>query len=197
MANILAMSETLTPSAADAALDFTALAASVPGLLGDIRSDHAGETGAVMIYRGILAVSRDAGIRAFAAQHMAAEQGHLDLLNQILAPSQCSRLLPIWRIAGFFTGFLPGLVGPRAVYATVAAVETFVDRHYQAQIVKLPPAGRGAALRALLVACQADEVHHRDEASAHLAVPPGPWLRLWAFIVGRGSEAAVVAARRL
>jgi len=32
-------------------------------LIADLRSDHAGEMGAVMIYRGILAVSRDAGVR--------------------------------------------------------------------------------------------------------------------------------------
>jgi hypothetical protein len=36
------------------------LAEGVPGLLGDLRSDHAGETGAVAIYLGILAISRDA-----------------------------------------------------------------------------------------------------------------------------------------
>lgn len=30
-------------------------------LVADLRSDHAGETGAVVIYRGILAVTRDAG----------------------------------------------------------------------------------------------------------------------------------------
>ncbi len=35
-------------------------------LPGDIRSDHAGETGAVMIYRGILAASRDPAVREFA-----------------------------------------------------------------------------------------------------------------------------------
>ncbi len=39
------------------ATDLRQLSASVPGLIGDIRSDHAGETGAVMIYRGILAGS--------------------------------------------------------------------------------------------------------------------------------------------
>ena len=35
-------------------------------LLGELRSDQAGETGAVAIYRGILWVSKDASIRRFA-----------------------------------------------------------------------------------------------------------------------------------
>jgi ubiquinone biosynthesis monooxygenase Coq7 len=71
------------------------------------------------------------------------------------------------------------------VYATIAAVETFVDRHYQQQIDQLdvlPPAERAAAapLRALLSQCQADECAHRDEAAAALqGRPPGALLRAW------------------
>ncbi len=42
------------------------LAGGIPGLIGDIRSDHAGETGAVAIYLGILSVSRDPHLRHFA-----------------------------------------------------------------------------------------------------------------------------------
>ncbi|MCZ8149187.1 MAG: demethoxyubiquinone hydroxylase family protein, partial [Roseomonas sp.] len=94
-------------------------------LVRELRSDHAGETGAVMIYRGILAVSRDPGVRDFAARHGATEQGHLDLLEQLLPPAQRSRLLPIWKVAGFLTGALPALFGPRAVHVTIDAVESF------------------------------------------------------------------------
>jgi ubiquinone biosynthesis monooxygenase Coq7 len=177
--------------------DLASLALAVPGLLGDIRSDHAGESGAVMIYRGILAGSRDPAIRAFAQTHMATEQRHLDLLNALLPPRSRSVLLPLWRIAGFLTGFLPALAGPRAVYATIEAVETFVDEHYEAQIAKLAPGGAGEALRALLIECQADEVHHRDEARSSLVVPAGRALHAWAAIVGAGSKAAVSAARRI
>ena len=63
-------------------------------LVQELRSDHAGETGAVMIYRGILAFTRDAELRDFAARHGATEQGHLDLLEQLLPSQQRSRLLP-------------------------------------------------------------------------------------------------------
>ena len=87
-------------------------------LVGDLRSDHAGETGAVWIYRGLLAVSRDAGVREFAKRHLATEQGHLDKVEAVLPWPQRSRLLPGWRVAGFMTGALPALLGPRAVYAT-------------------------------------------------------------------------------
>jgi ubiquinone biosynthesis monooxygenase Coq7 len=179
------------------ATDLTQLASSVPGLVGDIRSDHAGETGAVMIYRGVLAGSRDPAVRRFAGEHMATEQGHLDLLGALLPPGQRSVLLPVWRVAGWLTGFLPTLVGSRAVYATIDAVETFVDHHYEAQIRKLPLEGPGGALRAALSICQEDEVHHRDEARAQQPLPRTFLLPIWMWAVGAGSKAAVSAARKI
>ena len=164
-------------------------------LAGDVRSDHAGETGAVWIYRGLLAVSRDAGVREFASRHLATEQGHLDKIEAVLPWPQRSRLLPGWRVAGFATGALPALFGPRAVYATIAAVETFVDQHYQHQIEKLKGRPEHAALLALMRQCQQDECEHRDEALALQNQPPGWLLRAWCKLVGNGSSAAVVLAR--
>lgn len=163
----------------------------------DLRSDHAGEFGAVAIYTGVLAVARDPGVIAFARRHQATEADHLARLLAILPRNGRSRLAPLWWVAGFFTGFLPALAGPRAVYLTIAAVERFVDRHYQDQIDLLDGRPDHAALRDLLLSCQADEQHHRDEATQLAAAPPGPLGRLWGALVFHGSAAAVVAARRL
>lgn len=164
----------------------------------DLRSDHAGELGAVQIYRGILAVSRDPGVRDFARRHLATEQDHLAQICAVLPPAQRSRLTPAWRVAGWLTGALPALAGPRTVYATIAAVETFVDRHYAEQIARLdtlPPDPRRAALRATLARCQADECEHRDQA---LAAGPARGLpvRIWTALVAAGSARAVALARR-
>jgi len=187
------MQKDLLSRSDDARADLAALAGRVAGLMGDIRSDHAGETGAVMIYRGIISGSRDPGVLRFAAAHKATEAEHLALLEVLLPARSRSILLPIWRVAGFFTGFLPALFGPRAVYATVAAVETFVDGHYAEQIAKLPP----SALRDVLALCRTDELHHRDEAQAADPASPGWALRVWGRLVGTGSALAVVAARRI
>ncbi|MBS0558802.1 MAG: demethoxyubiquinone hydroxylase family protein [Proteobacteria bacterium] len=166
-------------------------------LIAELRSDHAGETGAVRIYDGILAVSRDPAVRAFAARHRQTESGHLDLLNEVLPKPQHSRLLPIWRVAGFLTGGLPALFGPRAVFATIDAVETFVDHHYRQQIERLDAECILPGIRAMLERCRKDEVEHRDEARAADTAPQGALLRLWCRVVGIGSEKAVVAARRI
>ena len=164
-------------------------------LAGDLRSDHAGETGAVWIYRGLLAVSRDVDVREFARRHQHTEQGHLDEIEAVLPWPQRSRLLPGWRIAGFLTGALPALFGPRAVYATIAAVETFVDQHYQHQIDKLKNQPEHGQLLAVLVQCQQDECEHRDEALRLTGKPPGALLKAWCQLVGSGSSAAVHLAR--
>lgn len=175
-------------------------------LAADLRTDHAGESGAVMIYRGILAITDDAGLRHFARQHLATEAGHLARIEPLLAPQHRSRLLPLWRVAGWLTGALPAWAGPRAVYATIEAVETFVDQHYAEQIESIDRHDPGRnhpplqALRALLQACRGDEIAHRDEAAALFAVgggPPSLALRAWVWSVGAGSRVAVKICRRV
>lgn len=173
----------------------------------ELRSDHAGETGAVFIYRGILAVMRDtdsnAQVRAFAQAHLATEQEHLRLIEQVLPSAHRSKLLPLWKLSGFLTGALPALFGPRAVFATIQAVETFVDHHYQQQIDwidALPKQDRTPAtteLRAVLERCRQDEVHHRDDAAQRLTQPPRGLLRLWTALVSLGSAQAVTLCRRV
>jgi ubiquinone biosynthesis monooxygenase Coq7 len=166
-------------------------------VLADLRSDLAGEVGAVQIYRGILAVSRDSDVRTFAARHLATELLHLRRIRQWLPASARSRLLPLWRIAGWVTGAIPALIGPRAVFVTVAAVERFVDRHYAVQIERLSAHPELGALRETLAACRNDEIAHRHDALARLRARPGAFARAWSAVVGKGSELAVAASRQL
>ena len=178
------------------------LTSLLPGwLLGELRSDHAGETGAVWIYRWILAVSRVPEVQHFAQHHLATERHHLREIEVLLTPAHRSRLIVFWRIAGFITGALPAFCGPRAVFHTIEAVETFVDQHYEQQINRLQPldelSRELATVRAVLVECQADEVAHRDEAARNAAVAPGPIARLWCAIVAFGSGAAVTLAKKI
>ena len=197
MTNALHATRRLDPH--EASVSLTSL---LPGwLLRELRSNHAGETGAVWIYRGILAVSRAPEIQNFAQHHLATERNHLREIEGLLAPENRSRLIVLWRIAGFITGALPAFCGPRAVFHTIEVVETFVDQHYQQQINRLQPldelSRELATVRAVLVECQADEVAHRDEAAQNAAAPPGPLARLWCAAVAYGSGAAVALARKI
>ena len=163
----------------------------------ELRSDHAGEYGAVMIYRGILAISRDGQARQFAERHLVTEARHLKLMEEIVPPANRTRLLPLWHVMGWLTGALPALFGRKAIFATIEAVETFVDHHYAQQIVRLGNAGEEGVLRQTLLDCQADEVSHRDEAAELGDRHKNPLLGLWCAVVGAGSAAAEVAAKRV
>lgn len=187
-----AMAKVQTPS--------TAVPGNLPDwLVRELRSDHAGETGAVYIYRGILAVSRQGGVCGFADRHLVTERQHLALIENLLPRHARSWLLPVWRLAGFLTGAVPAIFGARAVYATIAAVEEFVDRHYQQQIDRLRREGICLDIAAQLERCREDEVAHRDESRQRLDQLPanqaGWLLRGWCRLVGAGSAVAVGLAR--
>lgn len=165
----------------------------------DLRTDHAGETGAVCIYQGILCITRDPVLLAFAQKHKATEEKHLSIIEAWLPPADRSRLLPLWRLAGWLTGAVPALFGPRAVYATIEAVETFVDEHYEAQIQRLEKNPSLHSLRRVLLECQGDEVSHREEAAAaKQAIAPNKpsiVLSLWCKLVDAGSRGAVTTCK--
>ena len=157
------------------------------GVVADLRTDHAGEVGAVCIYKGILMFTRDSVLRNFAEHHLATEQIHLLRIKEWLPPKHFSRLLPVWRVAGFLTGALPALFGPKAVYATIESVETFVDLHYEAQLQELKSQPELFCLHQTLQACQADEIIHRDEAAAACgSLKLGFFLKIWCAMVTWG-----------
>lgn len=180
-------------------------------LLREIASDHAGETGAVAIYKGALAAlalrpalregAAAASLAAsrFADDHMRAELRHLRAIDELVnaQPAAATRLLPAWRAAGFVLGFAPTLLGgPTALFVTVAAVEDFVEEHYGAQIAGLAP-GEAPALKTLLETCCADEVHHRDDAASRAGACAGTETAdLWSYVVRTGSAVAAECARR-
>ncbi len=137
------------------------------------------------------ALARIARVRPAA---YARTRNHLDGAVTGLSPYLTHGLVTLREV---LAGALPALAGPRAVHATIGAVETFVDRHYQQQIDHLQRHGGPEGLLPLLQRCQADERHHRDEALA-LAGPAVPRrLRAWCALVEAGSAAAVVLARRV
>ena len=171
---------------------------SIPAaVVAELRTDHAGEAGAVCIYQGVLAITRDPALRAFALRHLATERSHLQRIEAWLAPAHRSRLLLLWKVAGWMTGALPALLGPRAVYGTIEAVERFVELHYAQQIEHLHSIPELASLRQTLIDCQGDEHAHRNEAAAARGTAAGMLLRAWAGLVGAGSRGAVAVCRHI
>ncbi len=168
-----------------------------PDMVADLRSDHAGETGAVEIYRGMLAVSRDEAVRRFALSHVRTELRHLRFFDRWLPKRHHSRLLPVWRAAGWLLGAGSALFGRRAAFHTVAAVETFVERHYLEQIGIMEKVPSLEGLSAVLRRFCDDEVHHRDDATRRVADDGALLPRAWAQVVALGSMFGVLVARKV
>ena len=163
----------------------------------ELRTDHAGETGAIAIYDGILAMSSCKKVRGFATRHRETEKQHLQRIESLLPASQRSFLLPVWRIAGFFTGAIPALISSSMVFATIAAVESFVDSHYSQQINRLSDKPLYSDISDILQECRQDELEHRDEAIKLQVLEPGVFVRGWCWLVGFGSVISVSLARRV
>lgn len=166
----------------------------------ELRASHAGETGAVWIYRGILLVNRfkrDADIGAFAKHHLATEKEHLVQFENLIHLFRGSALLFIWMFAGFMMGVVSTLLGRNWVYYTIYKVESFVDAHYRQQInalSKLEFFDKVEIIK-MMEACNADEQDHRDEALNALNGEPNLAMRVWGKLVGTGSHCAVVVAK--
>ena len=161
-----------------------------------LRSDHAGEVGAVYIYKGILSIAKDPALVEFSKRHLETEKEHLRKIEEVLPVSKRSKLVGIWKVAGYLLGFLPSLFGPRIVFATIEAVESFVEDHYEEQLKYLRAQNDpDQALIDLLQSCQDDEIDHKNESAIKKRSTPGFLLNFWMKIVGWGSSSAVKVAK--
>jgi|TARA_Y100000296_G_scaffold76480_1_gene97138 ubiquinone biosynthesis monooxygenase Coq7 len=172
----------------------------------ELRASHAGETGAVWIYRGALCaefilslfkiVRSTSETTRFIHQHLKTEKHHLDIFENELPRFRGSFILPLWIGAGFMTGFIPRLLGENWFFYTIYCVEQFVDTHYENQCSQLvmqpnPPSNVIDRLKR----CQMDEQHHRDEAGSLMAKKTSLPMKLWGHLVNAGSSTAVSIAR--
>ena len=161
-----------------------------------LRSDHAGEVGAVYIYKGILSIAKDPALVEFSKRHLETEKEHLRKIEEVLPVSKRSKLVGIWKVAGYLLGFLPSLFGSRIVFATIEAVESFVEDHYEEQLKYLRAQNDpDQALIDLLQSCQDDEIEHKNESAIKKRSTPGFLLNFWMKIVGWGSSSAVKVAK--
>ena len=161
-----------------------------------LRSDHAGEVGAVYIYKGILSIAKDPALVEFSKRHLETEKEHLRKIEEVLPVRKRSKLVGIWKVAGYLLGFLPSLFGPRIVFATIEAVESFVEDHYEEQLKYLRAQNDpDQALIDLLQSCQDDEIEHKNESAIKKRSTPGFLLNFWMKIVGWGSSSAVKVAK--
>lgn len=133
-----------------------------------IRVDHAGEFGAVQIYRGQLAVFRNQQgrhrVADLIAEMEAGEQIHLETFDRMIVERgvRPTAMAPLWRVMGFGLGAATALMGEKAAHACTAAVEEAIEEHYATQARDLD--GVDPELKGVVEKFRADELQHRDTA---------------------------------
>jgi 3-demethoxyubiquinol 3-hydroxylase len=133
-----------------------------------LRVDHAGEYGAVQIYRGQRAVFDRIEGKAHAARVIAdmeaGEQEHLKTFDRMIAERgvRPTAMAPLWRVMGFGLGAATALMGERAAHACTEAVEDVIEEHYGRQSQAL--AGVDAELKHVVDKFREDEIAHKDTA---------------------------------
>ena len=136
-----------------------------------LRVDHAGEYGAVQIYRGQRAVfdalPHKARLSGVLKDMEDGERHHLDtfdalLLERGVRPTVFS---PLWNAAGFALGAATALMGEKAAMACTEAIEEVIEAHYREQAEEL--GDTEPDLRATIEQFREDEIGHKNTAVEH------------------------------
>ena len=166
-----------------------------------LRVDHAGEYGAVAIYRGQRAVfdalPQKRETAAAIAEMEAGEQHHLEAFDKLLAERgvRPTLLAPFWNAAGFGLGAATALLGEKAAMACTEAVEDVIEKHYAQQADELDAAGE-AGLAETVRQFREDELGHKHAAEA-AGARETPGYGLLSGAIKLGCRAAIKLAEKI
>lgn len=159
-----------------------------------LRVDHAGEYGAVQIYRGQRAVFAPLPHKRAAADLIAemeaGEARHLETFDRLLA-ERCVRptlLAPLWNAAGFALGAATALMGEKAAMACTSAVESVIEKHYADQAAEI--SATDPALARTLSEFRDDELGHKSTADMNGA-EEAPGYALLKAVIQAGCRIAI------
>ena len=159
-----------------------------------LRVDHAGEYGAVAIYRGQRAVfdrlPHKAATSALLKEMEDGEAHHLKTFDQLLTTRNVrpTLLAPVWNIAGFGLGAATALMGEKAAMACTAAVEDVIEKHYGEQVEELE--ADEPELAATVRQFREDELGHKHTAEA-AGAEEAPGYRFLSAFIRLGCHAAI------
>lgn len=156
-----------------------------------LRVNHAGERGAICIYRGQLLVSRllHPACVAPLQDMLRHEQRHFLTFDQILRARglrHCYALF-FWATGGWILGIGTALLGEKAIWACTTAIESTVNAHLEHQLQFLGP--RDAEILAAVESIRIDEQSHEDHARRSGGDARGVYVVLRIAIAGTTSLA--------
>lgn len=135
-----------------------------------IKVDHAGENGAVNIYRAQYLVSsiRSPKLKSQLKEFQGHEEEHRHIFKTYLDKAGVRKCVSyhLTGVGGFALGFVTGLIGPSAIAVTTYAVENVVLEHLEHQLSYLKDTSPDAYIAVSSI--YEDEKEHHDHAKAQI-----------------------------
>lgn len=157
-----------------------------------LKVNHAGEYGAVRIYRAQAWVARALypDVVDFLDDTLQHEIRHCALFRGAMRERSARpcRIMPLWGIGGFILGLVTALMGRQGIWVCTAAVEAAVHRHMDDQLFYLR--SRDPELYALIDSIQHEELSHLDHAQERLAGDKA-WNRFLSWFISGSTDVAI------
>ena len=157
-----------------------------------LKVNHAGEHGAIRIYRAQIWVARRLypDVVAFLEETLAHEVRHCAMFREAMPArgARPCRVMSLWGNGGFVLGLLTALMGRQGIWICTAAVESAVHRHLEDQLKFLTD--RDPELHALVLAIQDEELSHLHHAEERIATA-GLWRRALGGFVSWSTDVAI------
>jgi ubiquinone biosynthesis monooxygenase Coq7 len=151
-----------------------------------LKVNHAGEYGAIRIYRAQLWLARRLypDLVGFLEETLSHEIQHCTMFRDAMGPRNATPCcaMTLWGNGGFVLGLVTGLLGRDGICICTAAVEATVHRHLEEQLRFL--AGKDAEVQGLIAAIQAQELTHLTSAEQRIGKYPAWGRALRAMIAG-------------
>jgi ubiquinone biosynthesis monooxygenase Coq7 len=135
-----------------------------------LKVNHAGEYGAIRIYRSQIAVAklRCADVVPHLEHMLEHEIEHCRVFRDAM-PARMARpcrVMSFWSLGGSLLGFVTAAMGRQAIWTCTAAVESAVHRHLDDQLHFLSDKDR--ELHAAILSIREEELSHLRTAEGHL-----------------------------
>lgn len=135
-----------------------------------LKVNHAGEFGAINIYRSQIFVSRIfmRDLVPLLESFLADEKRHLQIFWAEIQSRNGVKCKSFWLcgLGGYFMGFVSALLGKKGIMACTWAVESVVVNHLNTQLAYLESKSDRAAYHTVAAILE-DEKNHRDIGSEH------------------------------
>lgn len=157
-----------------------------------LKVNHAGEYGAIRIYRAQLwfASRWYPDVVAFLEETLGHEINHCSMFRGAMRERNARpcRIMALWGNGGLVLGCLTALLGRQSIWICTAAVEATVHRHLEDQLFYVRH--RDPALHSLILSIQDEELLHLNHAEQRI-VAETKWSRRLRSFISKATDVAI------